>query len=219
MGQGQGEDPEGVRSGHGSNLHTEFQQCMGLAAVADPVFRSAVEDQWARSHDLVEVPAWVAVASKQQVMIQADGMVEPVGIKQAMRLPEWESWKAAVEKEVRGLFLAGVWDEIPRSEVPAERRVVPSHFIFRIKMKEDPKTKRLVVEKLKARLVFGGHRSEAGVDYHETAAYTASAKSVRTVCALAARRGWKVVTYDIAQAFALYPPNPRGMLVTCSTPH
>ena len=57
------------------------------------------------------------------------------------------------------------------------------------------------MEKLKARLVYGGHRSVAGVDYHETAAYTASAKSVRTVCALGARRGYKVISFDISQAF------------------
>jgi len=28
------------------------------------------------------------------------------------------------------LVLQGVWDEVPRSQVPAGRRVVPSHFVF-----------------------------------------------------------------------------------------
>ena len=70
-------------------------------------------------------------------------------------------------------------------------------------------TGRLVVEKLKARLVYGGHRSVAGVDYHETAAYTASAKAVRTVLALGARRGYKVVSYDISQAFT-FPEIEEG---------
>ena len=65
-------------------------------------------------------------------MVQVDGMIEPVSIKQAMRLPEWESWKAAVEKEVRGLVEVGVWDEVPRSEVPAGRGVVPCHFERRL---------------------------------------------------------------------------------------
>ena len=89
---------------------------------------------------------------------------------------------------------AGVWEEVPRSEVPSGRAVIPSHVIFKIKTVEDKATGRLVVEKLKARLVYGGHRSVAGQDYHETAAYTASAKAVTLMACRAhrskgARRG------------------------------
>ena len=178
-----------------------FRENLEAAVVSDVAFGAAVRQHVAMKGDLVEVPEWVAMAAKMKMMVQVDGMIEPVSIKQAMRLPEWESWKAAVEKEVRGLVEVGVWDEVPRSEVPAGRVVVPCHYVLKLKTVQDTVTGRMKVDKLKARLVYGGHRSVAGVDYHETAAYTASAKSVRTVCALGVRRGYKVVSWDLAQAF------------------
>ena len=109
----------------------QFQQALAAAVESDTAFCAAVEQHWAMKADMVEVPEWVALAAKQRVMIEVDGMVEPIGIKQAMRLPEWESWKAAIEKEVSGLVSAGVWEEVPRSEVPSGRAVIPSHIIFK----------------------------------------------------------------------------------------
>ena len=120
----------GVPVGHVVRCSSDVADGLPPLEVSRPRVAAAVAEA-------AEVPAWVAVAMKQGVMIQTDGMVEPVGIKQAMRLPEWESWKAAIEKEVRGLFMAGVWDEVPRSEVPAGRKVVPSHFLFKISLQNE----------------------------------------------------------------------------------
>ena len=189
-------------------------------------------EAWCKSVEAVEssrpsaisgcMPTWLAMAAKAQVRVEVDGMVEPISLRDALSMPEWPQWQKAVEKEVQALVAAGVWDEVPRSEVPAGRRPVPSHFILKIKTKEskvlDPLTgkpmrdpvsglatgeSRLVFVKCKGRLVYGGHRSVAGQDYHETAAFVASAKSVRTMLSLAASKGYKVIAWDISQAFTI----------------
>jgi len=122
-------------------------------------------------------------------------------------MPEWPLWQKAAEKEIQGLVAGRVWDEVSRSDVPVGRHVVPSHFVLKIKTEEkkDPKTGQssLSFVKCKARLVYGGHRSVAGQDYHETAAFVASAKSVRTMLALAAPRDYKVISWDITTAFTV----------------
>ena len=117
-----------------------------------------------------------------------------------MKMPEWEQWKAAVELEVSKLVAMGCWEEVSRASVPVGRVVVPSHFVLVIKQKEDA-SGRMVFDKVKARLVFGGHRSVDQVDYFDTAAYVASQKTVRTVLSLGNRRGHRVVSWDIASAF------------------
>ena len=140
------------------------------------------------------------MAARAGARVYVDGMKEPLNIVEAMRLPEWRQWAGAIHKEVSKLVAAGIWEEIPRTDVAEGRKVVKSHFVFKIKVKDDGGG-RLVLDKVKARLVFGGHLSMEGLDFHETAAYTASAKSVRTILALGARRGYKVVSWDISQAF------------------
>ena len=55
--------------------------------------------------------------------------------------------------------------------------------------------------KCKARYVFGGHRSVAGIDFVDTLAQMAALKSVRTVLALAAPAGHYLRNFDISQAF------------------
>ena len=88
-----------------------------------------------------------------------------------------------------------LWDEVPRSSVPNGQRVNSGHFVFKLKA-EDGK-----FMKAKARYVFGGHRSVAGIDYVETMAHMAAPKSIRTVLSLAAPAGHFLRNFDISQAF------------------
>jgi len=55
--------------------------------------------------------------------------------------------------------------------------------------------------KCKARVVYGGHMSRYGEDYDQTAAFVCSPKTIRSMLALAAPRGYKVVSFDVSQAF------------------
>ena len=111
----------------------------------------------------IEVPSWVAMAAKQRATVYVNGMREPVTIIEAMRLPERKMWAAAVHKEgskeVSKLVASGVWlwelEEVPRisyiKHIPASRRVIKSHFVFKIKTKDDGGG-RMVLDKCKARL-------------------------------------------------------------------
>ena len=144
----------------------------------------------------VEVPAWLALAAYQKAQVWVEGMAEPLSVVDAMRQPEWEEhWKPAIEKEVIGLLLMDLWDEVPVSEVPKNEEIFPGHFVFKIK------TNKGAFTKAKARYVFGGHRTKAGIDYFETAAYMAQMKSVRTILALAAGNSHRCKNFDIRQAF------------------
>jgi hypothetical protein len=154
-----------------------------------------------------EMPTWFAMAAKQGVLVELDGMVEPVTIREAMMLPDWELWQKSVEKEVLGLVANGTWDEVDRSEATAKgATILPSRFVLKIKVKQDtvvgsPTYGRHILDKLKSRLVAGGHRSIEGRDHFETAAYTSKAQSMRMLFALAASRDWDVTSNDISQAF------------------
>jgi hypothetical protein len=127
-------------------------------------------------------------------------MIEPVTIEEAMRLPEWCMWQRAIEKEVGDLVKMDTWDEVDESEPASKgRKILPSKFVLKIKLKDV--AGQLVLDKVKARLTAGGHRSVAGRDHFETAAYMAMSKSVRSMLALAAGNDDEVVMWDISSAF------------------
>jgi len=163
-----------------------------------------------------EVPTWFAMAAKARTEVVIDGVIEPLTIKQATMLPEWEEWKAAIEKEIKGLLANETWEEVDRSEAEAKgKRVLGARMLLTIKTTskktvgpDGKATERLVIDKLKARYVYGGHRSVYGRDHFETAAWTASPKTVRTMFALAARSGHRVVSFDISQAYLLSKVEP-----------
>jgi hypothetical protein len=160
-----------------------------------------------------DMPMWLCMAVKQKVQVEVDGMFEPLNIMDAMKMKEARLWVGAVKKEVAGLVALDCWDEVDRSSVPRDRTIAPSHFVFKIKTEEKVEVKvdevtgeerresRLAFVKCKARLVYGGHMSKYGSDYEETAAFVCNPKTVRAMLALAAPRGYKVVAFDVAQAF------------------
>ena len=179
-----------------------------LFAVAKAWWDNTEERKWERalssiglepkvrnSGSPVEMPAWFALAAFHKSQVWVDGMAEPMHLTDAMKSPDWPKWKKAIEKEIMGLIMMDLWDEVPRSHVPHGQRVNSGHFVFKIKT-EDGK-----FLKCKARYVFGGHRSVAGIDFVDTLAQMAALKSVRTVLALAAPAGHYLRNFDISQAF------------------
>ena len=59
---------------------------------------------------------------------------EPGNIRQAQAHPTWPVWKAAMDKEVKGLLGRGTWTEIHRSQVQANVKIMGSQFIFKDKV-------------------------------------------------------------------------------------
>ena len=149
-----------------------------------------------KSSHPVEIPAWFALAASQKARVWVEGMAEPIGIVDAMKQPEWEDhWRPAIEKEIMGLILMDLWDEVPIDDVPEGTKIFPGHFVFKLKSEDGRFTR------AKARYVFGGHRTSAGVDFFETAAYMAQMKTVRSVLSLAVGDGHRIKNFDIRQAF------------------
>ena len=106
----------------------------------------------------VELPAWLAMAAKAQTQVLVNGMVEPMTIVEAMKLPESHLWRAAIEKEVQGLIANDTWEEVDERDVARRgRTVLPSRFVLKIKTKEVDGV--MVLDKLKARLDLGSTTS------------------------------------------------------------
>jgi hypothetical protein len=58
---------------------------------------------------------------------------KPRNIREARAHSTWPAWKAAMEKEVRGLLNRGTWVEVQRSQVPKGIKIMGSQFIFKDK--------------------------------------------------------------------------------------
>ena len=99
----------------------------------------------------IEMPAWFALAASHKAEVWVEGMKEPISLIDAMKSPEWPKWKSSIEREIMGLLMMDLWDEVPRSSVPEHQRVNSGHFVFKLKC-EDGK-----LMKCKSRHVFRGH--------------------------------------------------------------
>ena len=78
----------------------------------------------------VEMPAWFALACYRKSEVLVAGMKEPISLIGAMRSPEWPKWKEAIEQEIMGLLMMGLWQEVPRTSVPSGYNVNSGHFVF-----------------------------------------------------------------------------------------
>ena len=182
-------------------------QAQGVLPIQEDPIEKGIE--WAKKSGIdaerdgaKELPGWLASACAAKVQLMVDGMKEPMTVEEAMDLPEWKMWQEAIEKEVSGLVKIGTWEEVDES-VPAARKkkILPSKLVLTLKTREEGGV--MVLDKVKARLVGGGHKSVAGRDHFETAAYMAMSKSVKMMLALATSSGAEVITHDISQAFLL----------------
>ena len=134
---------------------------------------------------------------------------EPASYKQALRSPQAEQWKAAMETEYDALTSRKTWRLVPR---PAGRKLVDSKWVFKLKRNPDGS-----IARYKARLVARGFTQEHGVDYQETFAPTVKVAAIRIILALAAHFDWDVEQMDVVTAFLeadiaedIYMRQPEG---------
>jgi histone deacetylase 1/2 len=116
--------------------------------------------------------------------------------RQAMAGPDAARWLAAKQAEVDALVRAGTWELLPRSAVPAGRRVLRVLWVLRPKYDAQG-----ALVKYKARLCVDGSGQQAGVDLVQYFAPVVQQESVRVVCALAAQHNWVLRHVDIDNAF------------------
>jgi hypothetical protein len=117
----------------------------------------------------------------------------PKTLKQAMATKYARFWAEATVEEWLSIMKNDTWVLIDREPW---MKVIPCKWVYTIKTNQDG-----VPVRFKARLVAGGHKQTEGVDYNETYAPVSRLATLRTMLAVAARRGWKVHQLDIKTAF------------------
>merc|ERR1712023_309939 len=87
-------------------------------------------------------------------------------LREAMRSKDWLIWLESIKKELDGLIARGVWKEVHRTKVPKGHSILPSHLVFKIKYQGDGP-----FDKVKSRLVCGGHRSIENIHYYNSSSH------------------------------------------------
>ena len=115
---------------------------------------------------------------------------EPVSFDEAQNS---ENWMAAMQSEYDAIMKTGTWH---LCDLPLGKKAIGTKWVYKVKCKPDG-----TVDRYKARLVGKGYAQEKGIDFDETFAPTCPVTTVRSICAIAAHRGWNVHQLDIKTAF------------------
>ena len=123
-----------------------------------------------------------------------------------------ERWIAAMEKEISSLIKHDTWELMSIDEVPHDRKVVKSRFVYTIKYNRDG-----TIERFKARFVACGYSQVEGFDYSETFSATLRSTSFRLLVAIAAGKKLTLEHFDVTSAFTqskidaeIYVESPPG---------
>ena len=116
---------------------------------------------------------------------------------QAMREPDSELFKEAMEKEIHDQQANGNFTIVHRSAIPSGKRVFPA--VWQMRRKRDIRTQE--VKKYKARMNLDGSRMKQGLDYEETYAPVTSWRSIRMLLTMVAMHKWHTLQLDYVLAF------------------
>jgi hypothetical protein len=173
-------------------------------------------------------PTTARVMAMRQGVNFSDGDFELALLRQFKRTSKWkdksyamtisvkaairdypESGTATVEKELQQMISKEVFHPVHAAGLShAQLRAIIPCKLF-VKEKLDPDG---AFEKLKGRLVAGGHRQDKQL-YEDLSSPTADHSSVMTVAAIAACEGRHVATCDIGGAYLNAPISPTGVQV------
>ena len=99
-------------------------------------------------------------------------------------------------KEITDLIKHDTWELISIDDVPKDRKIVKSRFVYTIKYNRDG-----TIERFKARFVACGYSQVKNFDYTETFSATLRSTSFRLLMAIAAGKGLSLDHFDVTSAF------------------
>lgn len=123
----------------------------------------------------------------------------PTSFSQAVRAPDADAWKRAIDTELDNHDRNGTWEELPMASIGGAR-VISTKWVFSLKRDSEG-----AVIGHKARMVARGFTQRAGVDYHECYAPVTSTLSFRALCAVAASQSFPVHHVDVSAAYLHAP--------------
>ena len=107
--------------------------------------------------------------------------VEPTTYNRAIRAPDGELWREAINAELDALHPNNTWEVIP---YPKGWKIVDCKWVFKYKLAANGD-----IARQKARLIAKGYIQVKGTDYNETYAPVASYDSLRFLLAIATHDG------------------------------
>jgi hypothetical protein len=160
-------------------------------------------------------PDWEAFEERNELLaMKASADPDTMYHHEAMRQPDREEFKKAMQKEIDDQMANGNFTIVRRTKVPKGATVLPA--VWQMKRKRDILSRQ--VKKWKARLNVDGSRMKKGIHYDQTYAPVASWTSIRTLLALTAIHNWHTVQLDYVLAFPqapvekeIYMEIPRGV--------
>jgi len=123
-------------------------------------------------------------------------VAEPQSHKEAMASLDSDAWEHAIMEEHQAIMDAGIWEEVELKDLPIGRKLVGSHWVFKVKRNVDRS-----VERFKARIVTKGYSQVEGLNYDETFVPVTRYNSLHLIIALALHLRLDMSQTDIKSAF------------------
>jgi hypothetical protein len=183
----------------------------------DPQVEPENADETAIQHEVVEeeLPAPLATSRRERMRATRDSMIDTTArehksyhtlnnyilnmkIEEAMKVKPQEA-EQSILKELRSIHDKGTFKPIHIRDLSYQQRksIIPSKLFLKDKYSPDG-----TFEKLKSRLVGGGHRQDRTLyEDHERSSPTLSTTGLFTIAGIAAKRGWDRATADIGTAY------------------
>jgi len=137
------------------------------------------------------IPSWTPYVFSTTT---PSNITEPVSFGEAMQSGDRVQWLKGCQNEWEGLHAMGTFSEL--TECPLGVKPLGTKWVFKYKRDEDGN-----VVRHKARLVVKGYMQREGIDFGEIFAPVGSATALRSMCAIAASKGWVIHQIDFVQAF------------------
>jgi hypothetical protein len=118
---------------------------------------------------------------------------DPDNYLDALRRPDADFWRSAMDSEIEALLANNTWEaDVP----PPDVKIIPTMFIFKLK-----RTATGAIEKYKARLVAKGFHQIPGLDVDDVYAPVSRYTTLRAVLAIATELGYYIGQMDVKNAF------------------